>query len=324
MMLVTPALILLLAWGLTGVRHRQLWWGSLGLLLVLLAFVWGTWSYFINVEAYKDDSAGVAIWLGAETTPKDVVYVDVPHPFHYYAERIPAPMRYLFVDVHTAADVLNAEVDGRDRFYWVTWWGSDTDPRGVIPFLLDKVGRRAGELDFRGYHVVWWSLPDNIQFNLPDDLSTVGECYQEDIVFGDMVQLDGQAFSETAQVGGMAWATLHFTLLQDTDLDYRVSLRLRDPEGGMLTNTDKDLLNDRHFRTSAWPIDDARLDQAINVYTLPISVDAVAGDYQLEAVVYEASTLEALPVTNTSIAECTSMMEDGHSVWLGTVAISPK
>jgi predicted ribosomally synthesized peptide with SipW-like signal peptide len=148
MMLVTPALVMLVGWGLPHrgaslraapqggfARGWEAWWGRLGLLAALAVFGIGTWAYFTNVASYKDDSAGVANWLAAETTSSDVVYVDVPHPFEYYAERIPAPMRYLFVDVHTAADVLNKEAAGRDRLFWVTWRGSDTDPRGVIPLV---------------------------------------------------------------------------------------------------------------------------------------------------------------------------------------------
>jgi hypothetical protein len=324
MMLVTPVLMLLLAWGLnvgrgTGTRgrHIQPWWGVLGLLIVLAVFGIGVWSYFTNVDAYKDDSAGVAAWLASETTLNDVVFVDVPHPFHYYADRIPARTRYLFVDVHTAADIFNAEAAGRDRLFWVTWWGSDTDPRGVIPFLLDKAGRRAGELDFRGYHVTWWDLEGDAHFTLPSDLSP------GDIVFGDVIRLDGLAFSDTTQAGEAAWATLHFTSLGDTDKDYRVSLRLRDSDGNMLPPTDKDLLNDRHFRTSAWPVDDPRLNQAVNVYTLPIPPDSSPGNYCLEAVVYEANTLEALSVAGVPPSDCIPPVGDGISAWLGTVAVLP-
>lgn len=324
MMLVSPALMLLLAWGLaagSGVQTRdsrvRAWWGGLGLLIVLTVFGVGTWSYYTDVRAYKDDSAGVAAWLAAETTPEDVVYVDVPHPFHYYAERIPAPTHYLFVDVHTAADVLNAEAAGRNRFFWVTWRGSDTDPRGVIPFLLDKVGQQVGELDFRGYHVAWWALQGDAYFSLPDDLSPTS------FVFRDVVRLDGLAFSNVAHIGQAAWATAHFTLLRDTDVDYRVSLRLRDAEGGMLPPTDKDLLNDRHFRTSAWPVGDARLDQAINVYTLPVPADALPGGYCLEAVVYEADTQAGLPVTEGPTSQCVSPEGDGISAWLGTLVVAP-
>jgi hypothetical protein len=128
-----------------------------------------------------------------------------------------------------------------------------------------------------------------------------------------------------APAGQASWATLHFTLLRATDIDYRVSLRLRDAQGAMLSPTDKDLLDDRHFRTSAWPLDDPRLNQAINVYTLPISPAAPPGNYCLEAVVYAAATLEALPIagdTHLAGAGCASLPDDGVSARLGSVVVS--
>jgi mannosyltransferase len=339
MMLVTPGLLLVLAWALTEIRttHYALrstqyetrttpyaarvparaLWGSVGLSLVVAVFAWGTWSYFTRVESYKDDSAGLVAWLTEETTPADLVLVDVPHPFHYYAERVPAPLHYLFVDIHTAAQVLNDEAAGRDRLFWVTWRGSDTDPRGVVPYLLDKAGQRAGEIDFRGYHVTWWRLPPDTRFSLPDDLSP------RDIAFGDVVALDGVAFSDTGRADEAAWATLHFSLLKQAPADYRVSVRLRSPDGAMLPPTDRDLLNDRHFRTSAWPLNDSRLNQAINVYTLPIPAEAPGGDYCLEVVVYEASTLQALPVSGAPASSCPSPAGDRISAQLGSVVVSP-
>ena len=317
MMLATPALLLMLARGLAGKDPSPRGWRAAAALMVAAIFGVGTWSYFANAQSYKDDSAGVAEWLAAETGPGDVVYVDVPHPFDYYAERIHAPVRYLFVDVHTAAEALNAEAAGHERFFWVTWRGSDTDPRGVIPFLLDKVASRAGELDFRGYHVTWWDLADNVRFSLPANLP------RRDATFGDVVRLDGAAFSESARVGTAAWATLHFTLLRETDTDYRVSARLRGPQGEMLPPSDKDLLNDRHFRTSAWPLGDARLNQAINVYTLPIPPDTLPGSYCLEVVVYDAASLEPLPVAGATTSECGLEPESGSAARLGAVTVSP-
>jgi uncharacterized membrane protein len=334
MMLVTPALYVLLAWGMATfwparnlfsqgkwvfARRGGVSLAALATIAVLAVFGLGTWDYFTDSRYFKDDSAGVAAWLAAQATSNDIVYVDVPHPFHYYADRIPAPTRYLFVDVHTAADTLNAEAAGRARVYWVTWRGSDTDPRGIIPFLLDKAGRRTGEQDFRGYHVARWDLAPGAHFSLPADLAPAA------VTFGDVVRLDGVAFGATAPVSGTTWATLHFTLLRATDMDYRVSLRLRDSKGTMLSPTDKDLLDDRHFRTSAWPLDDPRLNQAINVYTLPVPSTVSAGDYCLEAVVYAAADRGALPVAGDGHplqAGCASLPDDGTSARLGSVAVS--
>ena len=277
-----------------------------GALMVVLGL--GLVSYFTNTATFKDDSAGVIAWLAARVTARDLVYVDVPHPFHYYAERIVAPLRYLFVDIHTAAATLNAEVPGHEHFYWVTWRGSDTDPRGVIPFLLDKAAQRIGDKDFRGYHVIWWQLPRDVRFSLPEELDPLH------IVFGDAVLVDGLAYGAWGRAGGTTWATLHFALLRQTGVDYRASLRLYDTDGNVRASVDRDILNDRHFRTAAWPLEDARLNQALNVYTLPLPPDISPGVYRLELVVYEADTLTALAVGGNA-------GPNNFSAFLGTVQV---
>ncbi len=289
LMLVTPSLFLLLGSGLNR-NHKasfvipNLLLTPYSLLLIpnfllLLTLTLSLNSYYHNPTYFKDDSAGVAAWLAHETTADDVVYVDVPHPFHYYVNRahIVAPTRYLFVDIHTAADILSHEASGHRRLYWVTWYGSDTDPRGVIPFLAQKYGAPLGQRDFRGYRVRWYSLPKE-PFSLPTDLPPL------DAKFGEVLRLDGAAFGKQTAV----WATLHFTLLRQTNIDYRVSLRLRNQAGQVVAQVDQDLLNDRHFHTSAWPLNDPALNQAINVYLLPLAQNAPPGNYRLEAVVYNA------------------------------------
>lgn len=335
MMLVTPALFLLLPLGLgrvSGVRyqvsrttHHALRTTLPALRLTLstiplLIFAISLHSYYTDETYFKDDSAGVARWLAAETTPNDLIYVDVPHPFHYYAARghIAAPLHYLFVDIHTAAQTLTREAAGRSRLFWLTWRGSDTDPRGVIPFLAQKYGQTLGQRDFRGYHIEWFSLPPaGTVFSLPTNLSPV------EAAFGEVLRLDGAAYggqppaSTTISPGQAAWATLHFTLLRPTSVDYKVSLRLRAEDGRVMAQTDRDLLNDRHFRTSAWPLADPALNQAINVYTLPLPADAPPGPYRLEAVVYNSQP----PYPSEGVSGIES--SDGASGLIGQLQVIP-
>jgi 4-amino-4-deoxy-L-arabinose transferase-like glycosyltransferase len=325
LILVTPALFLILGLEIGGqassVRCQVLRFTFYVLRFTLLAiFLFALHSYYTNETYFKDDSAGVAGWLAVETTADDLVYVDVPHPFHYYAARrqIAAPTRYLFVDIHTAANILTREAAGRDRLFWIIWRGSDTDPRGVIPFLAQKYGQRLGQRDFRGYHVEWFSLPQaGTDFSLPTNLPPVNAA------FGDVLRLDGAAFggyppaSETTPITHPAWAALHFTLLRDTGVDYKVSLRLRSEDGRLAAQVDKDLLNDRHFRTSAWPLTDPALNGAINVYTLPLAADTPPDSYRLEVVVYNAQP----PFPSEGVSGIES--EDGTAAVLGHITVIP-
>lgn len=318
MMLVSPALFLLLA-----VSARHILPGRPGVAAAALlpaVLVVALYSYYTNPDYFKDDSAGVASWLARETTPNDIVYIDVPHPFHYYARRqgIPAPTRYLFVDIHTAAGILTAEAAGKDRLFWVTWRGSDTDPRGVIPFLAEKFGRLSGRQEFRGYTVSWYTLlPEQTGFTLPSVLPRV------EATFGDVLRLDGAAFGGSpprepaTPAGEPAWATLHFTLLHKTPVNYRVSLRLQGEDGQVVSQIDKDLLNDRHFRTSAWPPNDPALNQAINVYTLPVPANTPPGNYRLVVIVYNAKP----PYPSEGVSGPLSL--NGLAANLGTLTILP-
>lgn len=288
LILVTPAMWLLLGLGLSHLPQQllnrshqaRLATPQLTVLFSLplvIIFTLSLHSYYTNEAFFKDNSAGVVDWLAGETTTNDIIYVDVPHPFHYYRDRLAAPLHYLFVDIHTAAQTLNRQADGRARLFWITWRGSDTDPRGVIPFLLQKQGPRLGQQDFRGYRVQWFRLSGE-PFSLPNDLPAI------EATFGDLLRLDGAAFGQGATV----WATLHFQLLRETEVDYKVSVRLRSPAGEVVAQTDSHLLNDRHFRTSAWPLDDPALNQATNVYLLFPPADMSPGRYRLEGVVYNA------------------------------------
>ena len=316
---ISPALLLVWSWGVVqlvaqdGCFEPVAWRRGLAIAtacVTLIALGTGTLSYFTNADTFKDDSRGVVTWLADHTTRQDMVYVDVPHPFHYYADRIPAPTQYFFVDVHTAAGKLNAEAVGRRRVFWVTWRGSDTDPRGIVPFLLDKAGTRLGEQDFRGYHITWWELTATTEFSLPEELAP------SPTIFGGFLSLDGIAFNDTVEPGGNVFITCHFNLVSPSGSDLRASLRLRDAAGQILPPVDKDILNDRHFRTAAWPVDDPRLNQAINVYTLPISSETPPGSYRLEMVVYDAAGLDPLWVNDPT-------SPDGISAYLGQMQVLP-
>jgi hypothetical protein len=166
--------------------------------------------------------------------------------------------------------------------------------------------------------VEWFSLPDkDVTFSVPTHLNPLKA------TFGDVLRLDGAAYGgyppagDTTTIAHPAWATLHFTLLRQTDVDYKVSVRLRNAVGQVAAQIDKDLLNDRHFRTSAWPLADPALNQAINVYTLPLASDTPAGSYILEVVVYNSQP----PYPSEGVTDGASV--DGAAAVLGTITVIP-
>jgi mannosyltransferase len=304
LMLVTPALYLLLAWGVSALvsRARPVGWLVGGALLAALLV--GCYSYFFDPAFQKDDTRGLASFLKAEATPRDVVLWDIPYAIdYYYPQDDPAlaPGRYLFVDIHTAAEALSRAGRGRQRLFWVRWRESDTDPRRVIVFLLEKYGAKLGEVDFRGYNVVWYQLPPGSNFALAPELEPVTANFKGEIM------LTGQAYGgrgqgETATeaevnrksvpAGRKMWVVLNWLLPAPTSKNFKAGLYLHDGQWNKVAQDDHDILSDRHLHTSGWTAGE----QAGNVYLLEVAPGTPPGEYILEAAVYERDSLQNLDI----------------------------
>ena len=169
---VTPALYALLGVGLAAYAR---WWRplpALGAALLLLGLIPAIQADLYDPRFDREHTGEVAAWLAANTGPGDVILVDQKYPFGFYYQpyEIPAsgpaqadealaeaedgerPLaRYLFVDINTIDQVLTGWAGAARRVFWLQWYESDTDPRRAVHFLLDKVGRPAGEQTFQGY-----------------------------------------------------------------------------------------------------------------------------------------------------------------------------
>ena len=307
LIVVTPALYVLLSYAAWQLGRRWLPLGVLGVVVVSAGFLCADRAYYFDPAYAKDETRELARFLEDRAIADDVVFIDVPHPLDYYY-RGAAAQRYLFVDINTIADVLNTDCTGKQRLFFVRWRQSDTDPRGAVPFLLEKYGEFRGERDFRGYHVIWYDLPNPVHFSLPTELEPAR------VNFGDEIWLTGSAYgghgqgptssdSEVQQrqvpAGSMAWATLRWQMPTDAceaaDCsidDLKTAVYLEDERGHKVGQVDKLLLSDRHLRTSGWSPDE----RAINVYTLPVAPATPPGEYHVMVTVYRTADGEPLPV----------------------------
>ena len=307
MMVVTPALYFLLAYAVWQLGRYWVSLGVIALLVLLGTFLLSDYRYFFDPSTYKDETRELARFLEEQATANDVIFIDVPHPLDYYY-RGAAPQRYLFVDIHTVADVLTEACQGRDRLFFVRWRQSDTDPRGAVTFLMDKYGTYLGQKHFRGYDVVWYDLPVRVDFSLPLDLEPA------QVNFGNRLWLTGQAYggrgigaasaeddmrAHTTPSGSAAWVTLNWQIPQDAcqsdpclSEDYKVAIYLRDAQSHQVGQVDKTLLSDRHLRTTGWQPDES----ALNVYTLPVAPGTPPGEYTVDVTVYDVVDSSPLPV----------------------------
>jgi hypothetical protein len=216
-----------------------------------------------------------------------------------------AAAQYLFVDINQLDERLTGLVAGTRRVFWVQWFKTDTDPRGAVDFLFRKYGSLLGEQWFRGYIVRTYGLPADTTFELEAQLSPVG------LVFGDQVELVSwsQGGRESpASTGGVveqdpsvhagepAWVVARWRSVGAASGQIKASLRLVGPEGELVGQDDRPLLNDRHLALPYWESEDTPL----NVYLIDLGADTPPGTYSWQIVVYDGATLAALPWRDSS------------------------
>lgn len=332
---VAPALYALIAAGLTG------WWRArwpLGLAATLAlasVVVPAVRADQFDERFFHEDTAGLAAWLQQEATPNDLILIDVPYPLGVYYPRFGkftdpppepadlAPARYLFVDIHTAAERLSELAVGHERLFWVRWFKSDTDPRGVVPFLLDKYAQRLGERDVRGYHIDIYRLPPTGEFELAPTLEAasvrLGPVTLTGIAFGGRgggpTSTLEEARQRTVPADKAVWAVLAWQRVSDVDRPYKATLYLEDQFGQVVGQDDRTLLNDRHLTLPYWDAGET----ALNVYTIPLAVGSPPGTYTLKVAIYDPATGQRVDHLDAAGAP------QGADAVVGTIAVvSPR
>lgn len=328
---VAPALYALLALALAAWWRlwRPLGWAmALALLLVVYPAVQADQ---FDERYFREDAKGLAAWLLETANPDDLILIDVPYPMQFYYPRYArrgdppaepadvAPARYLFVNIHTIADELTALAQGRQRIFWVQWFKSDTDPRGVVTFLLSKFGHLEMERAFRGYRVDVYRLPTPAVFELAPGLEEVSVSFGPVKLTG--VAFGGRSAEPTSDLASTrrrvvpadkaVWAVLSWVRVQPVDRSYKVSLFVEDPFGLVVGQDDRLLIDDQHLTLPYWSDGEV----AINVYSVPLAIGSPPGRYTLKAAVYDPETGERLNRLDASGAP------QGTEVTLGTFEV---
>ena len=180
-----PGWLLLSGLALRGWAKLGRWAGALAAVGLIVILAPGLRGDLFDPRFFREDTRGLVAWLKANTDPnRDLILVDQRYPFGFYYERwnnAPdgsppaephdlAPAQYLFVDINTVAERLTDLAKGRGRVVWVRWFESDTDPRGAVPFLLEKFGTLLDERGFRGFNVASYEIMPDTHFELASAL----------------------------------------------------------------------------------------------------------------------------------------------------------
>ncbi|MCJ7620792.1 MAG: hypothetical protein MUP64_11315, partial [Anaerolineae bacterium] len=232
-----------------------------------------------------------------------------PHdePGHHTVEflyRGEAPFHFLRLDESTVAGDLTTLTTGRDRVMLVDYKNYvleeaynyiDADPKQLLPFLLSKESEEVNREEFESFDVRVYPLVANTTFSIADSWHSISTD------FGGQLQLSGVSLGarstgngqgEAVPSGGEAWVVLQWRTLTQPAADYKVAIFLLDQRDRVVGQVDKPLLSNHMRLTSEWEAGQVEMDY----YLLPTLPATPPGDYDVQVVVYDPSTMQRLMV----------------------------
>ena len=305
---VTPALYTLLGMALAGWGKWARPLAAIGLALLVVGMAPALRADLYDARFAREDVAGVTAWLRQTAGPDDLILVDQKYPFGFYYGRYTidpaatpvgpeaAAARYLFVDINTLDQQLNAWAGNAQRVFWVQWFESDTDPRHAVRFLLDKAGQYQGEQGFQGYSVEWWALNPPTHFVLAPQLTPM-QVFFPGAVETVAVSLPDQPLAPGSMLPVVIrWQRSAQTVANTAGRPLKARVALYDQNDARLAQSDERLLNDRHRAPVEWSM----TEQPLNVYQLDLPAELTAGTYAVRLLVYDAETLEPIALADAA------------------------
>ncbi len=220
------------------------------------------------------------------------------------------PHHTLHVDEASCAQDLSEICQGHSTALVVNWTdfvmetaykSENSDPKGLIDFLLRKYGARLEEESFKSFSLRTYQLPNSPDFAIARSFEPL------DVNFGDLLRLAGIAFggsslnltSSPEEVerkllpsGKEGWVVLRWEATKTPSKNHKVGVYLLDGQRRVVGQMDKFLLSNYLQPTSGWNAGQIEMDY----YNLPSIPATPPGEYNIEVVVYDAETMQRLTV----------------------------
>lgn len=250
--------------------------------------------------------------------PRDIRAAEFyPHYTLDFLLRDGAPYCYIPMQEANVPARLTEAGQGKTVIHLVRWKmdkHKEADPKGYVDMLLEKFGRPVGMRSFPAYDIATYELPAaSVDFTRSVGYELVGADFGGEIALCSAAY--GNAGSAVLDEGhsvpsaGSIWLMLDWEKRGTSANDYRTSIILEDTAGHAITRTDRDLIHEWHMRTGTWPVGEPVGDY----YLLRVPAGTPPGDYVLRALVYDAQTLQPLPLAGTGVT----------TALLGTLHIVP-
>jgi len=307
--LFTPALLLTFAAVLDRLLDSsRLGQGLAAFFATVLVATAGLGLFWYHTPRFaKDDARGTATAIVARSTADDLVLVppeDWSVPYYY-----PGPARVEMVwpgDNDAGWERLATLTRETKAVFLVDYYRATRDPRSLQPFALESAGSMSERLSFKGLRVRVYELDQPVA---PPRLAPA------DANFGPLrltaAWIEPSPPADTAVVLALRWRAEELT--EDR---YRVSLRLRDPDGWELAADDDWLLD-----ADALPSDRWTAGQEFTTYhTLPLVPGTPPLTYTLSLGIYSTDDEDIIHPLDLLDA---AGNPQGQSYEAGTVTLAP-
>jgi hypothetical protein len=201
------------------------------------------------------------------------------HRSFQFLYRGPAPYVFLRIDDEETPAALTQLCAGCRRIYTVVWEKGphiDADPKGLVPFLLNRAGLDVLGEERRGFDLLGFDLPPAVDFRLPPLQPTR-------LTLGERLEAVAADVAPTWTGRDLA-VVVRWRLLQVNPKDERLSYRAFDRAGRLVGQVDRPLLGNDHWGTSRWTAGDDAIDAVI----LPLRPGTLPGPLRVEVVAYDA------------------------------------
>lgn len=319
---------------------RYIFWPLLFLLLLATAFInyrdyFSPWrerlekgivtggNYIDAAAIMKQTHVSNGVWILPATSlrPRNLPYYEL-----YFLYDGPTPQYTLNVDETTAPLELTEICRGRSKALVIDWkdyvleeayLSLNSDPKGLIDFLLRKYGERGEESRFEGFDLLIYQLPESPHFtiapsfepfsaNFGDEIELIGASWGGSSLYE--TSTPSEAEGKTLPSGKSGWVVLRWQALEVPSRNYKVGVYLVDEGSHLVGQMDKLLLSNYLRPTSQWEPGQIEIDY----YTLPSLPATPPGEYRIEVVVYDAETLERLPLVDKAGRRSGQALEIGR------------
>lgn len=239
-------------------------------------------------------------------------------------------LAYVVDDERTIPADLSRVLDGQRRAHLVTWYVSkhkEADPKGVLPYYLEKHGHEVGRATYSQFETRTYELE-----TAAADFAAAETLTPAAVRFADQVELIGFAFGNAGAVEAVTrpeafsddllWVRLRWRELAPTPDDLKVTVLLQTGNGRPVSQIDQLLLNNIYHLRSRWWSPGEEEDTYL---LLPVPPATPPGAYRLAVGIYTEDVPGRFPISRPAAAAggADLALAPGNLVELGAVEVLP-